>query len=121
MSDEYLPTEHQEQVTLVAFLELMVASKKILAFTAIPQNMWTRSIQQKMKAKREGVRKGFPDLVIVTGKEVIFLEMKRKKKGRVRPEQQIWLDILDNKKTRSNVCYGSDEAIDYLGSLLKMR
>jgi len=111
---QLIPTEFQEQVVLVAYLDYLVKTKKILAFTAIPQNMWTRSIQQKIKAKREGVRPGFPDLVIVTHHEVIFLEMKRVKGGRVRPEQLKWLAKLDGKQTVTAVAMGADDAIRYV-------
>ena len=36
---------------------------------------------------------GLPDLVLVKPPRVVFLELKSEK-GRVRPEQQIWLDAL---------------------------
>lgn len=108
------PLEHDEQVTVVAYLELLLSQGRILGFTAVPQNMWTKSWKQKRKATQEGVRPGFPDLVIVTLNKVLFLEMKRIKGGVLSDEQIEWNLILKDKETRSDVCYGASEAIKYL-------
>lgn len=50
-----------------------------------------------MHRKRRGDRpwpdKGFPDLVLVRGTQIVVAELKSDK-GRVRPEQQAWLAAL---------------------------
>ncbi len=38
-------------------------------------------------------RPGFPDLVMVRGDELIMVELKSAK-GRIRPDQQAWIDAL---------------------------
>lgn len=50
---------------------------------------------------------GFPDLVLVRGKVVIFAELKREK-GRVRPEQKQWILALLNAGEYAVIWYPSD-------------
>lgn len=119
MTNELELTEYQEQCMVVRYLEFLKASGKVRLFTAVPQNMWTKSIQQKIKTKNEGVRKGFPDMVIVFNDSVLFLEMKRRKKGVVRDEQWEWLKSLADKKTQTAVCKGFDEAKTLIDSIIK--
>lgn len=57
-----------------------------------------------------GVRRGFPDYVVITNKEVLFIEMKRKKGGVVSPEQDEWISVLNQMGLRAEVCKGFDEA-----------
>lgn len=40
--------------------------------------------------------RGFPDLVLVRGEQLIFIELKRDGAGRIGPGQQEWVDALDN-------------------------
>jgi len=37
---------------------------------------------------------GFPDLVLVRGNQIVFTELKSEK-GKLRPEQRMWLDALE--------------------------
>ena len=104
------PTELQEQTMVVQYLELLKNSGKIIAYCGLPNNTWTKSWSQKRKQTLEGVKKGFPDLVIVTKDLVMFLEMKRIKGGVLSQEQNDWLEVLPGKTTVSAVAKGFDEA-----------
>jgi hypothetical protein len=109
------PTEEQEQIVLVQYLEL-----KGHTFTAIPNSTFTRSWSQKLKNKRMGVRAGLPDLFIVLKNNIpLFIELKRKKTGKVSPEQKKWLETLADANIRAFVCYGADEAIAVISELEK--
>lgn len=106
-----IPTEAQEQAALVEYLEL-----KGLKFTAIPNSTYTKSWKQKRKNTNQGLRPGFPDLVVVIpDKYLLCIEMKRKKKSRVSKHQEKWIEALNTiPLIKARVCYGADEAIDFV-------
>ena len=56
MTKNNTPTEYEECLVLVNYLELMKSSGKVVVFTHTPQETFTRSIGVKMKNKRMGVR-----------------------------------------------------------------
>ena len=113
--------EEQEQALFVDWLEM-----NNLKFTAIPNNTWTTSFNQKRKNKRTGLRPGFPDMiVIVPGADkvhrLICIEMKKAKQigkkgrpiggGKLKPHQQEWIIALNKcNDVEAFVCYGFEEA-----------
>jgi len=105
------PLETEEQQTVVQFLEL-----KRLKFSAIPNSTYTKSWKQKTKNKLDGLRAGLPDLLVVTKKHLLFIEMKRKKGGIVSNVQKEWITALNgiNDDVVAQVCCGADEAIDFI-------
>lgn len=61
--------------------------------------------------------KGFPDLVLVRGRRLWFVELKRKP-NKVEPEQEVWLDALNDAGAEVKVVWVPDEMqafIDLLG------
>ena len=111
------PTEYEECVAFVEYLKL-----KNLLFTHIAQETYTKSWNQKRKNKAMGVRKGFPDYVIVVKNKLIFIEMKRKKGGVVSDEQAGWQNALKNisPNVYAEICYGADEAINFVEYIIKI-
>jgi hypothetical protein len=106
MVAQAVPTEHIEQMHLVAWLTL-----KGLKFTSIPNSTYTKSWKQKKKNQEEGLHGGLPDLLIITPKGLLFIEMKRTKRGIVSPAQQDWIDALNEcKNVQAEACYGFDQA-----------
>ena len=123
-----VPTESQEQAALITWWHSYAATKGIderLLFS-IP-NGANKSIAQAMKFKREGLRKGVPDLFLAMRKVMkkphdepypaylvmfhgLFIEMKRKKeKG---TQEQIEYGLLLRKMGYSSlICLGCDEAM----------
>lgn len=105
-----IPTETQDQIALVKYLELLKAQGKILLFSHVPQETYTKSWGVKMMNKKKGVRKGVPDLIIITDTTVLFLELKRLKGGSISPEQKQWNTHLHNKQTQAHIAKGFDQA-----------
>lgn len=112
-------TEYDIQCSVVEYLELLQAQGKILLFTAIPNSTYTTSWQVKVKNRRLGVRPGLSDLVVVTHDSVLFIELKREKKGVVSAEQKEWLRVLQDKKVTSVVCKGFDNAKEFIDQVLE--
>lgn len=111
-------TEFWEQVAVVNYLEILKKKGSVKIFSAVPNNTYTKSWNQKRKQKMEGVRPGVPDLIIVTKRNVLFLEMKKRKGGVVRDSQKEWLETLEGKRTVARVARGAEEAIEILKEVI---
>lgn len=109
------PTEYEEQVAFVQWLEL-----KGLKFSSVPNSTWTSSIKQKVRNKATGLRPGLPDLLVIVGGSLVFIEMKRVKGGVVSPAQRDWIEALNQvSNVQAFVCKGADEAIEIVESFSK--
>lgn len=71
--------------------------------------------------QRMGVRAGVPDVFLPVPRgryHGLFIEMKRADGGRLRPDQEGWLEALREQGYRAEVCHGFDAArlviIEYL-------
>ena len=87
---EKVATESQEQINFVAWFRLQFKKHRILS---IPNGMWTKGIRTAIKAKKEGMSAGVPDLFIPS--LILWVEMKRSKGGRLSPEQKDWISYLE--------------------------
>ena len=110
------PTEFQEQSALVEWLEF-----KRLKFTSIPNSTFVPKKDnakfwgQLNRNKASGVRKGFPDLVVLTPNKLLFIEMKRTKGGQTSSEQKEWLESLKLYPcVEVTVAKGCEEAISFI-------
>ncbi len=127
MSKIQYPTEAEEQEAFVEWLEL-----KGLKFSCIPNATYAggygsgkeqRNWGALARLKKQGLRPGLPDLLIVIpNKVLIFIEMKRAKRGlsKISPEQILWIEALDSvNNVGAQVCYGASEAITLMEDLLE--
>lgn len=75
-------------------------------------NEGRRTKVQNGMLKAAGMRKGFPDLELPAPlAPSLFIEMKSKK-GRVRPEQEVWRQRIIEAGHVHHVCFNSYEATD---------
>lgn len=124
MKKNETPLETEEQISFVEYC----AGKGIRAIstqngTYIPKKKGFNHFAYINRQKRMGLADGFPDLIILAKNsehEVLFLEMKRQKGGKLRDEQQEWIEYLDGENYAVGVAYGCDSAIRILNKYLEM-
>lgn len=68
------------------------------------------------KRKASGWRPGVPDYIIITKKDVLFIEMKRSKSSpsATKPSQVEWMNAINDTGGNAVICKGFDEAKKYL-------
>lgn len=110
-----LGNEYNESVAFAEYLELMKAQGRVRLYSHIPNETYTTSWNQKLRNKRQGVSPGFPDYVILTESEMVVIELKRRKGGKVSKEQAEWIAEFQRLGIRAGVCKGFDEAVEFLG------
>jgi hypothetical protein len=103
----HVPHEHEEQHMFTEFLKCSG-----LLYTATPVRAFTTA-RQRAANTRGGYVSGAPDVMIFEprGKyHGIMIEMKRRKGGRISPEQTDFLARLEARGYRACVAHGADEA-----------
>ena len=116
-----IPTEHQEQCALVEWVDIQARTKPEIGLLFAVPNCARTSMGTARKLKREGLRKGVPDLMLPVAKRGmngLFIEMKRQKGGRLSPEQKWWFVKLIEQGYAVHRCNGWEQArdaiLDYL-------
>lgn len=130
-----IPSEDNECMALSQYLRL-----KGLRFSHIAQEtpmvsyrsgVRTPNWKTIRRTKAIGVNKGVPDYIVVIERKatemagprnniLIFIEMKRKKKGIVSPEQAEWINALNKVfGVVAVVCRGFDEAKNVIDAYVK--
>jgi VRR-NUC domain len=110
-----MPTEAQEQAALVRWMTL-----KRIRFFAIP-NDGKRTIAEGARFKRCGMIRGVPDLCIPIPSgsyHGCFIELKRRKGGRLSPEQVEWLAFLRSQNYYADFAFGFEEAKNIIEAYL---
>jgi len=113
----YLPTEHEEQAALFEWAEIVrFRYPELWGLAAVP-NGGARHKKTGRELKAEGVKAGFPDVILPAARQGyhgLFIEMKRRKHSTIGPEQKLWKDYLERQGYRHEFCYGWEEARDVI-------
>ncbi len=98
------PSETQIQQQFIQYLDL--CAHRDLVYYAIP-NGNKRTVAAGVRAKREGMRAGIPDVHFMFRGVSYYIEIK-KKKGRLSPEQKVMIERLRAAGAVVEVAYGLD-------------
>ena len=118
------PSEGVEQATLFSWAKMQEYRWPELRLLHHIPNGGSRGKVEAAHFKAEGVKAGVPDLFLPVARgpyHGLFIEMKRRKGGRVSEEQKAWISALKAQGYRAEVCHGWEEAADLITDYLEGR
>ena len=118
-------SEFDEQCCFFNWIRSPFVLKKYpaLKWTFCTGNGLRLTIGQAMKYKQQGGKKGVLDVAIIAARgpyHGLFIEMKKKKKGVVSPEQKEFIADVTKEGYRAVVCRGAREAIAEVEEYFKL-
>lgn len=117
-----IPTEAQEQTTLFQWVSMMTGKLPELRLLHHIPNGGGRNPIEARHLKEQGVKPGIPDLFLPCargGFHGLYIEMKRRKGGRVSIEQKKMIIALREQGYRVEVCQGWEEARDIITAYME--
>lgn len=108
-----IPTEAQEQTALFQWAAMMQGRIPELACLHAIPNGGSRHPIEAVHLKQQGVKPGIPDIFLPCARgpwHGLYIEMKRRKGGRVSVEQQRMILALRAQGYKAEVCRGWEEA-----------
>ncbi len=118
------PTEHEEQCALFEWAAANEGRWPQLANMAAIPNGGYRPMTTAAMLKAEGVKAGYPDIVLdaPSGRwHGLRIELKRAdRSNHTTPEQDAWIVRLRAADYMAVVCYGADEAIAVITNYLSL-
>lgn len=122
-------SEHDEQAFIFRWATLMEGRcPELELLAAIPNGAklpfvkrnGKRYSPEAMRLKEEGLKPGFPDMILPVPKRPyhgLFIELKFGS-NKPTPEQERWLDALNEQGYLAVACWGADEAIEVISEYL---
>ena len=109
MGREVIPTEAQEQEALFYWASIEQRRYPELALLHAIPNGGSRHPAEARNLKAQGVKAGIPDIFLPVARQGyhgLYIEMKRRKGGRVSVEQKVMLNDLNAQGYKAIVCEG---------------
>ena len=117
-----IPTEAQEQAALMQWLAYAeIRHPELRLLHHIPNGGGRNPIEAK-HLKEQGVKPGIPEIFLPCARGVwhgLYIEMKRRKGGRVSVDQQRMILALRAQGYKAEVCRGWEEARDTICEYLR--
>lgn len=107
------PYESAEQAALFRWAAMAAGKYPELRLMYHVPNGGSRNPLEAHNLKAQGVRRGVPDIVLPVprgGYHGLYIELKRRKGGRLSEDQAVWIDRLNRVGHRAVVCQGWDAA-----------
>lgn len=115
------PTEYEEQAAVIEWAHAMRGRwPELDLLYAIPNGARTSWTVAK-RLKKTGMKAGVPDLCLPVARgawHACYLEIKRKKHGRLNGVQRAWISRLTRERNYVVVCSGAEWAIHHLSAYL---
>lgn len=111
--ERLIPTESEEQQALFDFCNVEMRKYPELSMLVHIPNEGLRTQASGGRLKKEGLRKGFPDIMLCSphcGYAGLCIELKRTKGSKISDEQKEWIVKLNKHRYAAVFCYGWEEA-----------
>ena len=116
------PTEAQEQSSLFYWAKLQTGKYPELALMYHIPNGGSRNAIEAHNLKLQGVKPGVPDICLPVARgqyHGLYIELKRRKGGKVSQEQKEWLDALREQGYKAEIAWGWEDARNMIIEYLK--
>ena len=117
-----VPFEADEQKALFEWRDRMRGKYPALALMYAVPNGGSRNLIEARHLKEQGVMAGVPDICLPVPNPfhtALYIELKRRKGGRVSDEQRGWIAALNRVGNLAVVCKGWEEARDVILEYLR--
>lgn len=112
-----VPTEAQEQTTLFEWARLQRGRYPELDLLFHVPNGGSRNRVEAARLQAQGVKSGIPDLCLPVPRgrfHGLYIELKRRRGGRIEPEQTAWLEELMKQGYSVAICRGWEAAAEII-------